>query len=275
MAAKKDVAKVEESGLPAGMNIDDLIQDAEDLNPELDTGDIALPYIYVLQSNSPQANPGLPEYVEGAVASMFLNNVSAKAYEARENGVTFVPCFYERRYVEWVHRDNGGGWVADHDINSNIMANTRPDDKGKPRLPNGNVVVETAYHYGLMLDEDTSTWFQCVIPMKSTALKKNRSWNNDISENKIPGHDVKAPRFMFPYNLRTVLETKGDNSWWNFKITRHEEAVNADLYDACKKYAQLIKSGLLTRVVEGGVTEEGTPYDTETGEVLDGEGNFA
>lgn len=272
----KEVATKDEAKLPAGLDMDQLKQDASDLNPEMDTGDVALPYIYILQANSPQVNPGRSEYVEGAQASMFFNNVADAAFEARTNGLMFVPCAYERRYVEWVHRDNGGGWVADYPVTSNILENTRPDEMGKPRLPNGNVIVETAYHYGLVLDPETGVWSQCVLPMKSTALKKNRAWNNALTTTKIPGTDIQAPRFLYAYNLQTEMETKGENSWWNFKITKHEEPVSSEVYANAKAFAELVTAGSITRVAEPGVgtSADGTKYDEETGEVLDENGNF-
>lgn len=273
MATKKnEVAEKPEAGLPAGLDMAQLQADAAANNPELGTGDVALPYIYILQANSPQVNPGRSEYVEGGQASMFYNNVADAAYEGRQNGITFVPCAYERKFVEWVHRDNGGGWVKDYDINSDILSNTRPDEQGKPRLPNGNVIVETAYHYGLILDPDTGVWSQCVIPMKSTALKKNRAWNNMIVTTKIPGTDLQAPWFLYAYNLRTEMETKGENSWWNFLIAKHDDPVTAEVYEKAKVFAELVKAGAVNRVAE---TADGTKYNTETGEVLDENGNFA
>lgn len=275
MATKKtDVATKDEAQLPAGLDMEQLKQDAASNNPELGTGDVALPYIYILQANSPQVNPGRSEYVEGAQASMFFNNVADEAYEARTEGVSFVPCAYERRYVEWVHRDNGGGWVADYPITSDILTKTRPDEQGKPRLPNGNVVVETAYHYGLILDPESGVWSQCVIPMKSTALKKNRAWNNMIVTTKIPGTDLQAPWFLYAYNLRTEMETKGENSWWNFLISKHDEPVSSEVYAKAKAFAELVNSGAINRAPEPGVTADGTKYDPETGEVLDQDGNF-
>jgi len=253
--------------LPAGYDGIDLAADAESHNPTMTSQDVALPYIYVLQANSPQVNPGRAEFIEGAQASMFLNNVSGEVFDGRNEGFLFVPAFYERKLVEWVHRDNGGGWVADWPVDSGILAKTRPDDKGKPRMPNGNVIVETAYHYGLMLNPETEVWEQCVIAMKSTALKVNRKWNNAIVTSKIPGTDLQAPRFLFAYNLKTKMESKGENSWWNFDIDKVEEPVSVDVYKQAKMFSELIAAGAVIRVAES-VT--GEAIDPETGEIIDG-----
>lgn len=263
------------TALPAGYDIDALVADATSSNPQLTGGDVALPYIYILQGLSPQVNAGLPSYIEGATASMFFNNVTDEVFDGRKEGLVFIPCAYERRYVEWVDRDSGGGWVADYDINSDIMSRTRTDEKKRARLPNGHLIVETAYHYGLFKDPNTGDWGQCVLPMKSTALKKNRAWNNMIVTSKIPGTDIQAPWFLFSYVLKSVIETKNENSWWNFDIQKNPEPISADLYAKAKEFAQLVNSGLISRQGERDPNvESDIPHDPETGEVLDKDGNF-
>jgi hypothetical protein len=261
-----EVATKTAAQLPAGYEGLDLAADAASHNPEMTSQDVALPYIYILQGLSPQTNPGRAEYVEGAVASMFYNNVSGEIFDGRTTGFLFVPSYYERKLVEWVHRDNGGGWVADWPIDSGVLQKTRPDDKGKPRLQNGNVVVETAYHYGLMLNPDSETWEQCVIAMKSSALKANRKWNNMIITSKIPNTDVQAPRFLFGYNLKTKMESKGENSWWNFDVVKLDDPVSVDVYKQAKEFAELVASGVVTRVAENLGDER---VDPETGEIID------
>jgi hypothetical protein len=251
--------------LPAGYDVDALVADAQSHNPTMTSQDVALPYIYILQGLSPQTNPGRAEYVEGAQASMFYNNVSSEVFDGRTEGFLFVPCYYERKLVEWVHRDQGGGWVADWPVDSGILAKTRPDDKGKPRMPNGNIIVETAYHYGLMLNPDTEVWEQCVIAMKSSSLKVNRKWNNQLVTSKIPGTDVQAPRFLFAYNLKTKMESKGENSWWNFDIEKVEDPVSVDVYKQAKLFSELIAAGAVIRVAE---TTTGDQVDPETGEII-------
>lgn len=253
--------------LPAGYEGMDLAADAAEHNPEMTSQDVALPYIYILQGLSPQVNPGRAEYVEGAQPSMFLNNVSGEVFDGRQTGFIFVPCYYERKYVEWVHRDNGGGWVGDHPISSDILSRTRPDDKGKPRLQNGNVIVETAYHYGLMMNPETDAWEQCVIALKSSGLKANRKWNNAIITSKIPGTEVQAPRFLFAYNVKSKMETKGENSWWSFVVDKFEEPVSVGIYKQAKEFAELVAAGVVTRVAENLGDDR---VDPETGEIIDG-----
>jgi hypothetical protein len=258
-----DITQVQDQ-LPAGYDISELEADAKS-NPQLAASDVALPYVYVLQTNSPQVNPAKADFIAGATAGMFYNSVLDRVYDGRTQGLMVIPCAYERRLVEWVHRDVGGGWVADYPVDSDIMKHTTKDEKGKPRLPNGNVIVETAYHYLLAQDPEDGAWFQGVTPFSSTFLKKNRKWNNLITTSKIPGTDTQAPRFLYAYHLTTEIESKGENSWFVPEMKKVESPIQLELYRHAKKFAQLVNGGQVSRVTE--VVSPET-IDPETGEII-------
>lgn len=264
MAAKEktEVASVKTSAqLPAGMaDMEELMRDAGSGVESMGMDDIAVPFLYILQSNSPQVNEDADTYVRGAKAGMFYNNVSNEIYEGRETGLTVIPCAYERKYVEWIDRDEGGGgYVADHDIESGILTECKPNAKGIPVLGNGHLIIETAYHYVYFKNPLTGVWEEIIIPMKSTMLKKSRRWNKTLMATLIPGTSARAPRWLFPYQLKTVKESKNTNTWSNFDITRLDEMVTADQYRSAKKFAELMQSGLLVKAKEsnvGTVSEE-------------------
>jgi hypothetical protein len=214
---------------------------------QMSMADAAVPYLYILQSNSPQVNEDHALYVKGAKAGMFYNNVSGEAFDGREEGVVVIPCGYERKLVEWVDRDSGGGYVADHDVNGTIMSETKPDDRGRPRLASGNLIVETTYHYVFMLHPTEGNWERIIIPMKSTALKKSRRWNTALMSTLIPGTQKQAPRWLYPYRLKTVKEQKDNNTWSNFDITRLDQIVSPEQYRSAKLFAEQMQKGQVVR----------------------------
>ena len=266
---KNEVTKASGAQLPEGYDFEQMKADAAQ-NPTMDANDVSLPFLAVLQGLSPQVNPGHGEHIEGAQASMFHNTVSNEVFEGRKEGLLIVPCYYERRLVEWVDRDSGGGWVADYPV-GHPVANTAKKKEGDKKntlwLPNGNVLVETAYHYVLWMHPDTSRWSQACVGLKSTGLRKNRQFNNSIAESVIPGTDIQAPRYLFPYVMRTEFESKGENSWWNYMFTKVDEPIAPDLYKKAKEFALLSSSGAITRGSETGTTTPEGQYDPETGEV--------
>lgn len=253
MAAKNqtEVATVKESAnLPAGMDMEELLRDSGVGVDSMGMDDVAVPYLYILQTNSPQVNPDHDLYIEGATAGMFYNNVSGEVYDGRKEGLVVIPCAYERKYVEWVPRDNGGGYVADHDIDSDILSETSPNEKGIPCLKNGNLIVETAYHYVYFKNPKDGQWDQIIIPMKSTMLKKSRRWNKTLMATLIPGTANRAPRWLYPYQLKTAKETKNDNTWSNFDIERLPDMVTAEQYRAAKSFAELFSAGAIVKAHE-------------------------
>lgn len=254
MAAKNqtDVASVKTSAqLPAGMDdMEELLRDSGAGIDSMGMDDVAVPYLYVLQTNSPQVNPDSDSYIEGAKAGMFYNNVSGEIYDGRTDGLKIIPCAYERKYVEWVPRDSGGGYVADHDIESGILSETTPNEKGIPCLKNGNLIVETAYHYVYFLNPKDNQWDQIIIPMKSTFLKKSRRWNKTLMATLIPGTSARAPRWLYPYQIKTAKESKNDQTWSNVELTRLDEMVTADQYHAAKAFAELFSTGAIVKARE-------------------------
>lgn len=230
--------------------MDELLRDSGAGVADMGMNDVAVPYLYVLQTNSPQVNPDADAYIEGAKPGMFFNNVSMEVYDGRNTGLTVIPCAYERKYVEWVPRDSGGGFVGEHDIDSGILSECTPNEKGIPTLKSGNLVIETAYHYVYFKNPNDGQWDQIIIPMKSTFLKKSRRWNKTLMATLIPGTSVQAPRWLFPYTLKTAKETRGENTWSNVDLERLSEPVTPDQYRAAKAFAELFGTGLLKKAQE-------------------------
>ena len=63
--------------------------------------DIAIPYINILQSNSPQLNPQKAEYVDGAKIGQFYKTVTQEVSDS----LNVIPVLYQLRYVEWKPRE--------------------------------------------------------------------------------------------------------------------------------------------------------------------------
>lgn len=252
------VAPVEANGqLPQGYDLQDIIGDAGAGTSDMGAGDLGIPYLAILQTNSPQVNPAHSKYIEGARAGWFMNTATNKAFPGP---IEVIPCAYERKYVEWKDRDAGeGGYVQDHALDSGILAKCSPNSKGKPALPNGNVIWETAYQYVLVKNPESGRWDQMVMPLKSTALKQNRLWNNLIADATIPGTTMQAPRWMFPYTMKTTLESKNNNSWFGPVIEREGAPVTAEAYAAGKKFHQQFASGQVQRAAEGEFDDDGAP----------------
>lgn len=241
-----------------GVSAEDLAKDAR-LGGDMGMSDISIPYLALLQTNSPQVNPDHDKYIEGAIASMLYLTVVEEVYEGRKDGVLIVPCYYERQINEWVDRDEGGGLVRNYPTGDPIMDKARADDKGRMRLPNGHLLVDTAYHYLLVKSPVSNMWHQAIMPCKGTFLKKSRRLNSEISTTKVPGTDMRAPRFLYTYRLRTAKEQKDDNVWNVPDFTR-ADMVDQALYTAGKSYAQIAAEATLRRPSLESTTDAEIPF---------------
>lgn len=244
-----------------GFDIAALEADSDAGNKNISQQDVATPYLYVLQPLSPQAQPAHDAYIDGAAPGMFLNNAAQEVYDA-EKGVLFIPAYYERKFVEWVDRDAGGGWVGEHDIDSDIMDFAElvenPVNKRKTlRMKSDptHILVETAYHYGLFRHPVSGLWLPIVVPMKSTMLKVNRQLNQIITNTVIPGSGKKAPRWLYPFTLHTRAESDGKNTWHTIAFKREAMPVTMDEYTQAKAFAKMVETGAVERKAETNVVE--------------------
>jgi len=175
--------------------------------------DLAIPFITILQSNSPQVNDDEPE---GSKAGMLYNTVTQDLIDGNE-GLLFVPCHQHKAYVEWVPRNDGGGFVALHDYGSKEVSEAISDHGSKfGRIPfNKNEIIETKYFYGLIIDPDSGNVVSfAVISFTSTKLKPFR--NALSSMYMVEGRN---PLFAFQLRIATTKQKNEHGTFFNFTIS--------------------------------------------------------
>lgn len=175
--------------------------------------DNLVPLIYVLQAQSPQVQTRNPEYIDGAVAGDIWLRNAAEPIVKGEEGFLFQPCFFSKDWVEW--KPNRGGYAGRHDTRP-ADAVERPDPQDPERKlwmrPNGNIVQETRYHIGFVIDEKTGAAFPFVIPFKGSGHTVSRQWMFMMNGKSIPGVEGPAPSWSCYYRLKTKFKsnTKGE-----------------------------------------------------------------
>lgn len=246
-AETKEVAPIAAGNLPVGMDLQDILGDSG-AGQNMAAGDLGIPYLALLQSNSPQCNPAHAKYIEGAQAGMWMNTATGQVFGGfKKEPIVVIPCAYVRHYDEWKDRDGpeGGGFVASHEIDSGIMGKTKPNALKRPALDNGNIIWETAKQFLLLRNPVTGRLEQVLMTLKSTHLKANRRMNNLINAATIPGTSHQAPRWLFPFTLDVMLETKGDKSWFVPVPEIIDSPVSVDEYRAAKQFNAAFNSGAI------------------------------
>lgn len=202
---KNAVAEVDEAALFAG---------ADAASESFDREDIAIPRLVILQSNSPQVLKRESTYVENAEPGMIYDTVSGELWDGEE-GIVILPVFFRHTYIEWVTRENGGGFVADHGSAGKELPTERDPDTGRDMLPGGNQLVNTLeYIVYLLSDEGYS---QAILTMTSSQLRKGRNWNSNIMKPLANG--VPAPFYARAFRFCTIPESNDKGNWFGWKIT--------------------------------------------------------
>ena len=164
------------------LQVIDFAADANVGLEKMTASDLAIPFISLIQKTSPQI-----EEIDGAKPGMIFNSVTNKLYKE----ITVLPCGYKRSFVEWKPREKGGGYVGEHTPDSELAGKPR-NDRGEVVLENGNILVETAYQFILLIDGNNAE--TAVISMSSTQLKKARRWNSMMMGLKVP-----HPKYLLKY----------------------------------------------------------------------------
>lgn len=188
--------------------------------------DLGIPFLMILQKGSPQIDEAHPDYtakkIEGAKVGDIINTVKNTVVWSRSStaALQFIPCSFEKQFVEWKPRESGGGIVKMH-ANANIITECKRNEKGQDQLKNGNIVVTTAYFYGLVLID--GEYEPALIGLSSTQLKKAKLWLNMMQALKVDGKQGRytPPMFSHAYALTTAPETNEKGNWYGWVIRMH------------------------------------------------------
>ena len=208
--------------------------------------DVSLPFLKILTNNSPQVTQGDSKFVSEARPGMVINSVLNKLYNGQD-GFNVVPCFFKFEYVEWADRgtQNSVAPVNSYPADSDIMSKTTRGDDRKDRLPNGNYIEPTHYHYVMMVDENDQPSETAVIVMKATQAKKSKKWNSMMLSQRRKGKSgfFQPPTWSQIYKLRTVLEKNSLGSWFGWEVEHEKDIPNKTLMDAAMAFYETCKKG--------------------------------
>jgi hypothetical protein len=249
--AGKEIAKQEQATGSTDMSVYDGYEADRGAGFENQTSeDISVPFIEVLQAQSPEVM-----VEDGPKPGTFINRTTGEIFSGKD-GVAFVPAVTSHVVVEWVPRDKGGGIVATHQLDSDLVKQVRATQPlGKYVHPtNGNDLIETFYVYGVFIPPDGSGPHPAVIAFSSTRIKPYKDWMFRARSIVIAlpnGRKLtKLPLFSHRYRLTTVMaeNTKGK---WSTIVVRFDGdnaegariAPNDELYLYAKQLCDDVNAG--------------------------------
>jgi hypothetical protein len=243
---------VRKENLPVNLPEIDLEGDAGAGFENADKDTFAIPFLRILQSNSPQCKKSHELHIEGAEEGDFFNTVTKEIFKG-ELGITLVPVHYDRKFVEWA--PNRGGYRGEHLPSAPVLqrAQLKEDDEGKQRLtlPSGNTVSDTRYHFCIHVKPDGG-YSPVLVCMSSSGIKKSKQMMtelNSIKAERANGGKFTPPMFLNKVLMGHVVETKGEDSWYNYDpvldgfLDVRGDANEAEIYLAAKAFRDQIASG--------------------------------
>lgn len=247
------VATIQEGGALVAADEFDYGDDAGQGFDNQTSDDVSVPFYTILQPGSPVVQaPDTP-----FKAGMVINNTTQEIFGDTKDGMTFVPAYTEHLLVEWVPRDNGGGLVGSHAIDSDLAIKVRADQPlGKYKHPdNGNDLIETFYVYGITIDAN-GVESPGVMSFSSTHIKPYKDWMFRARSVVIPtpnGGKITSknmPLWAFAYHIKSTYISKNGFNWYQPIISwAGENAMDSrvspksDTYAAAKSVYEGVSSG--------------------------------
>jgi hypothetical protein len=185
----------------------DIPKEFEDAGFEgADSDAYAIPFLRILQSNSPQVNEDEESYIDGAKPGMFFNTVSRKVYGKE---VKVIPIRYKRDFVEW--RPDRGGFAGNHGADPSLLEECTRNERNQDVLPNGNVLQDTRNHFVMIADsiEDGPMVFS----LTSTGIRHSKNWMSSMVALRLE-NGKKPPMFYSIWELRTVINENDEGKWY-------------------------------------------------------------
>lgn len=208
----------------------------------MDKGDLALPFLKLLQSGSDETKKKHAKYVDGAEAGMFYNTVTKKLYDG-EKGIEVIPVFYKMTYPEWAPFERREGRPISNDRGPEILKETTQNNSNKDVLSNGNEIIKTANHFVIINGERPE---KALMTMKSTQLKVSRGWNSLMEDqfetDPKTGKSIPAPMFSRVYRLKSVENAGSNFSWHGYNITMLKKVDNVGLYQMARDFYNSLKN---------------------------------
>ncbi len=184
----------------------------------VDSTDISIPFLGIIQTDSPQLDKGHAKYIKGCEKGDLFNTVTNEII-GDGRAVYYVACCKERQYVEWIPFKDGGGYCGTHEPNSKLVQSSLEvaEDKLKPMTDDGHELAETFTVFGLLIDgpEATESVMPLVVAFSSTKIPVYKKQ----MMTRIGTIKGGPPMFGFRFKITSVdAVNKAGKKFKNFKI---------------------------------------------------------
>lgn len=231
--------------------------------------DSMIPILAILQDNSAEVKKKHSKYIEGAEPGDLIIRSLGRVIKMGDNLPPLVlqPAGFDHVWVEWQGEPGEGAPVGQYPFEERPAEAVEQPDPQNPdrtvwRMPNGNRLVDTRYHYCNILSDDGSA-MPVVVPMGGTNHTTSRSWTAQMKQHRMPGKAAKAPSFFRQYGLRTKFKQRGEQSWYNYTVADLGWIVDEGVLRAGLSLLQAVRDNTMTVETEVAATENADVSDAD------------
>lgn len=217
-----------------------------------DVDSFAIPFLQVLQKGSPQCDESLgdPLFDPDARPGQLVNSVTQERFDGKE-GVDFVPCAFQRRFLKWGARKAGGGFEGDftpeevnalRDQGKIVSVEGRlfePLADGSVSEDLSSVYRDTRMHFGLLLTDAGPQ--QVLLSLTSTQIKKSKALMSLLRLQKANGKQL--PTFANIIRVTSVPESNDQGSWYGVKFDHNGYVQDQALYEEGMAFWEAVAAG--------------------------------
>jgi hypothetical protein len=225
------------------------------------TEDNMMPWVTLLQSNSPICSRENPAHVEGATAGNFWLRESDDPIVDGHDGLIFQPCASDFDFVEWIPRKKGGGIVNRTKTQpKEAVLTINAEGKSVWQMPNGNEIVDTRYLIGQVIRDDGR--------VEPYAWAFSSSHIGFFKRLMAKAHTykigtVQAPLCALAFLVKAEYRQKAGNSWYVPKLVKTMGYCPSQIYQSGLEIAKSWGAGEIK------INEE----QMENNEVVDNSGD--
>lgn len=230
-----------------------------------------IPFVRIIQSNSPELEEGGVKFMPNAKAGMFINTATKQLYTR----LFAVFCARDHKFLEYTPRAIGGGFVGVHKPDSELvlmlrakagtkfgkLSNgvTRRDNQGQAL--DGTEVVESFELYAILIDPETGAKFRAIVSFQSTQIVKYQVVvdRSDAFEYLVAGSDdpVKPAIYSHKWVMTTANEKNKKGAFKGYVIGLAEKKPDGSddapiksfikksdpLFIAAKEFCKFVEAG--------------------------------
>jgi len=215
----------------------------------------AIPFLVVLQSNSPAVVDNNPP---GVRAGLLMNSVTGETFEK----LVVVPVSFQRRFVEWAPRKLGGGYKGEKmpaeveggaygykaadSVSSYFVAPEGDKPLGREAAKDAhNALKDTRSHFIMAVKPD-GTFFPALFPLASTQIKKSKKWISMILGVQLRDAQDRLynpASFSHMYTIGTVKESNAEGQWFGVTVEAAGPVKSKEIYNAAKELHAQVAAG--------------------------------